>query len=68
MPLIEIERSQLGEVTIVNPDQITYLRQDIYGTAVHFSSGEHIICSGEVDDVVAQLNRQGPEALLIKAT
>lgn len=68
MPLVEIERSELGEVTIVNPDQITYLRQDIYGTSVHFSSGEHIICSAEMDDVVAQLNRQAPEVLLIKAT
>lgn len=68
MPLVEIERSELGEVTVVNPDQITYLRQDIYGTSVHFSSGEHIICSSELDDVVAQLNRQAPETLLIKAT
>jgi len=68
MPLVEIERSELGEVTVVNPDQITYLRQDIYGTSVHFSSGEHIICSSELDDVVAQLNKQAPEALLIKTT
>lgn len=68
MPLIEIERSELGEATIVNTDHITYLRHDIYGTSVHFSSGEHIICSSELDDVVAQLNRQAPEKLLIKAT
>ena len=68
MPLVEIERSELGEVTIVNPDQITFLRQDTYGTAVHFSSGEHIICSAELDQVIAQLNRKSPEARLIKAT
>ena len=68
MLLVEIERSELGEVTIVNPDQITFLRQDTYGTAVHFSSGEHVICGADMEKLVAQLNRQAPEALLIKPT
>ena len=57
-----------GHTTIVNTDQITYLRQDVYGTAIHFASGEHIICAQEIDTVVAKLkNGKDPEAILIKA-
>jgi hypothetical protein len=68
MPLVEIESSELGDVTVVNPDQITFLRQDTYGTAVHFSSGAHIVCSADMEQLIAQLNRQTPETLLIKGS
>lgn len=52
--------------TIVNTDQITYLREDNYGTAIHFSSGEHIVCTLGLESLAnsLQLNLTG-EALLI---
>ena len=52
--------------TIVNTDQITYLREDNYGTAIHFSSGEHIVCTLELEALAHSL-QLGPaaEALLI---
>lgn len=66
MTLTIIEHSA-GQVTVVNTDQITYLREDNYGTAIHFSSGEHIICPLEVEALLAKLNQPSAETLLIKA-
>jgi hypothetical protein len=69
MPLAIIERSQGGQVTVVNTDQITYLRQDAYGTTIHFASGEHVNSSLEMDALLAKLSGQGmepAETLLIK--
>ncbi len=43
------------QTTVVNTDQVTYLRQDNYGTAIHFSSGEHVICPLDMDSLVAKL-------------
>ena len=52
--------------TIVNTDQITYLREDNYGTAIHFSSGEHIVCTLELESLADWLCLgTTPEALLI---
>ena len=65
MTLAMIEHSA-EQVTIVNTDQITYLREDNYGTAIHFSSGEHIICSLDVDALLAKLNQPSSEALLLR--
>lgn len=47
--------------TIVNTDQITYLREDNYGTAIHFSSGEHIVCTLELESL-ANCLQLGPSA------
>jgi hypothetical protein len=65
MTLTTIEHSA-GQVTVVNTDQITYLREDNYGTAIHFSSGEHIICPLEIDALLTKLSLPSNEALLIK--
>jgi hypothetical protein len=65
MTLTTIEHSA-GQVTVVNTDQITYLREDNYGTAIHFSSGEHIICPLDVDALLARLNQPSAEALLLR--
>lgn len=52
--------------TIVNTAQITYLREDNYGTAIHFSSGEHIICTAELTALAESLQLcASPEVLLI---
>jgi DNA-binding LytR/AlgR family response regulator len=61
-----IERSAGGQITVVNTDQITYLRQDAYGTAIHFTSGEHINSPMEMDALLETLQGRTPETLLIK--
>jgi hypothetical protein len=66
MTMTTIEHSA-GQVTVVNTDQITYLREDNYGTAIHFSSGEHIICPLPIDSLLAKLNMPNAEAMLIRA-
>jgi hypothetical protein len=55
-----------GHVTIVNTDQITYIREDAYGIAVHFSSGEHIVCPMELETLRQRLfGENASEELLI---
>ena len=54
MPFRTIEQSD-GLTTVVNTEQVTYLRQDAYGTAIHLTSGEHVICRMEIDDVLQLL-------------
>ncbi len=65
MTLTTIEHNA-GQVTVVNTDQITYLREDNYGTAIHFSSGEHIICPMEIDALLTKLNAPSAESILIR--
>jgi hypothetical protein len=55
MSLAIIERSPSGQITVVNTDQITYLRQDAYGTSIHFTSGEHVNCPMEMDALLEML-------------
>lgn len=59
--------NDVGHVTIVNTDHITFLRYDNYGTAVHFSSGEHIVCPTGIEVLVDQLRTASPEAFLIRS-
>lgn len=63
LAIVEIEE---GHTTVVNTEQITYLREDVYGTAIHFSSGEHVICTIEIESLMAKLQGNSSEALLIK--
>jgi hypothetical protein len=64
LAVVELEA---GHTTVVNIDQITYLREDVYGTAIHFTSGEHIVCPGDISPLIAKLqNPQTPENLLIQ--
>jgi hypothetical protein len=66
LAVIEVES---GHTTVVNADQITYLREDVYGTAIHFTSGEHIICPGDIEALIGKLeSRQSTETMLIKAS
>jgi len=55
MRLVKLETQGESHLALVNPDQIAYLTQGIYGTTVHFASGEHIVCQGELEDIVGQL-------------
>lgn len=54
MPFRTVDQEE-GQTTIVNTNEITYLREDIYGTAIHFTSGDHIICPGELNTVLERL-------------
>ncbi|MBC2666234.1 hypothetical protein H7F51_11965 [Novosphingobium flavum] len=65
MALTTIEQAS-GQWTVVNTDQITYIREDTYGTAIHFSSGEHIICSLELNDLLSRLAPASPEMMLTR--
>lgn len=72
MSLTTIERHPNGQITVINTDQITYLRQDAYGTSIHFTSGEHINCSMELDALLDTLEGRtligASESLLIKGS
>ena len=51
---------------IVNTDLITYILQDHYGTALHFQSGERIVCPIELDAVIQRLfGNDAPKAVLL---
>jgi len=54
MAYVTIEHDT-NHLVVVNTDLITYLRQDTYGTAVHFTSGEHIICPLDFDVLLDRL-------------
>ena len=54
MPFVTVERDS-NQMTIINTDQVTYLREDVYGTAIHFSSGEHVICPIDIDAMSEKL-------------
>ena len=65
MAFVSIPQDGL-QSTIINTQQITYLREDNYGTAIHFSSGEHIICTAELTSLADTLQLgTSPEDLLI---
>ena len=65
MAFVSIPQEGL-QSTIINTQQITYLREDNYGTAIHFSSGEHIICTAELAALAASLQLgPTPETLLV---
>ena len=65
MALATLEHTS-GQSTVINTDQITYIREDNYGTAIHFTSGEHIICSMDIDAVLERLATRSPEVMLIR--
>ena len=65
MRFVTVRRST-EQTTIVNVDHIAYLSHDIYGTKIFFSSGDHIICPDDIDELSERLfGAREPEALLI---
>lgn len=55
MAYIELETQGESHRAVINTEQIAYLSEGIYGTSVHFSSGEYLVCVGELDDIVRRL-------------
>jgi hypothetical protein len=65
MRFVTVRRST-EQTTIVNLDHVAYLSHDIYGTKIFFSSGDHIICPEDIDELSEKLfGARDPEALLI---
>ena len=65
MPFVTVEHDS-NQMTIVNTDQVTYLREDLYGTAIHFSSGEHVICPMDIDAMSEKLfGKAGKDSLML---
>ena len=55
MPYVRLETQGESHVAIVNTDQVTYLAEGIYGTAVHLTSGDYLVCVGELAEVAEKL-------------
>jgi len=67
MRFVTVRRST-EQTTIVNVDQVTHLSHDIYGTKIFFTSGDHIICPDDIDELSEKLfGSRTAEALLIDA-
>jgi len=66
MALVELETQGESHRAVVNTDQIAYISQGIYGTSIHFASGEYIVCVGDLEEVKERLfGAPEPESLLI---
>lgn len=66
MALVELETQGESHRALVNTDQIAYIAEGIYGTSIHFASGEYIVCMGDLDEVKDRLfGTPPPESLLI---
>jgi hypothetical protein len=66
MALVEIETQGESHRVVINTDQIAYIGEGIYGTSVHFASGEYVVCIGDLEDVKQRLfGSAEPESLLI---
>jgi hypothetical protein len=66
MALVELETQGESHRALVNTEQIAYIAEGIYGTSIHFASGEYIVCVGDLEDVRQRLfGAVIPESLLI---
>ncbi|WP_296680056.1 hypothetical protein [Novosphingobium sp.] len=55
MQLVKFETQGESHTAMVNPDQVAFLAEGLYGTSIHFASGEYVICHGELDDIAHKL-------------
>ena len=65
MRYVEVETQGESKSAIVNCEQIAYLAESIYGTAIHFTSGEYMICVGELRDVAERLFGVSKDEILL---
>lgn len=65
MRYVEVETQGESKTAIVNCSQVAYLAESIYGTAIHFASGEYLICIGELREVAVQLFGENSEEMLM---
>jgi hypothetical protein len=65
MRYVEVETQGESKSAIVNCSQVAYLAESIYGTAIHFTSGEYLICVGELRAIAERLFGAGSEEMLL---
>ena len=65
MRYVEVETQGESKSAIVNCSQVAYLAESIYGTAIHFTSGEYLICVGELRDIAERLFGASSEEMLL---
>ena len=69
MHLVKIDTQGESPTAMVNPAQVAYIAEGMYGTSIHFASGEYVICHGEIDDIARKLTEGGAsESYLIAAS
>ena len=68
MHLVKFETQGESHTAMVNPDQVAFIAEGLYGTSIHFSSGEYVICHGELDDVAQRLFGNAPREDYLIAT
>ena len=66
MRYVEVETQGESKTAIVNSDQVAYLAESIYGTAIHFASGEYLICVDTIHEIAAKLFGKVGENAAIK--
>lgn len=55
MRFVEIETQGESHTAIVNTAQVAFLAEGVYGTSIHFASGEYLVCIGELREVAERL-------------
>ena len=68
MHLVKFETQGESHTAMVNPDQVAFIAEGLYGTSIHFASGEYVICHGELDDVAQRLFGNAPREDYLIAT
>lgn len=68
MHLVKFETQGESQTALINPRQVAYIAEGLYGTSIHFASGEYVICHGDIDDIARKLTEGGAdETYLIAA-
>ena len=65
MRYAEVETQGESKMAIVNCSQVVYLAESIYGTSIHFTSGEHVICVGDLREIAERLLGESSEETLM---
>ncbi|MFC0589959.1 hypothetical protein ACFFF7_11085 [Novosphingobium aquiterrae] len=69
MHLVKFETQGESQTALINPQQVAYIAEGLYGTSIHFASGEYVICHGDIDDIAQRLTEGGgSDSYLISAT
>jgi hypothetical protein len=65
MRYVEVETQGESKSAIVNCSNVAYLAESIYGTAIHFTSGEYLVCVGELREIAERLFGESSEEMLM---
>lgn len=68
MHLVKFDTQGESQTAMVNPEQVAFIAAGLYGTSIHFASGEYLICHGELDDVAERLSGGAPTEDYLIAT